>query len=106
MILGKCSYINTIEVIFNDNSKFPKLDIPASKEINPIINPRKRFNSTLKLLKIKEIIDKSSYKSIKTAGSGPRIVYGLGKIHKETHNGLPPFCSIFSAIGAIYHSFS
>ena len=47
----------------------------------------------------KEIIDKPTYKNIKPVDSRPGILYGLGKIHKETRNGLPPFCPILSAIG-------
>ena len=98
MILDKCSYISAIEEILNDNSKFSKLDIPAGKEINHIVNLEKRITSELKLLKDKEIIDKFTYKSIKQVGSRPGILYGSGKIHKETRNGLPPFRPILSAI--------
>ena len=98
VILDKCSYISAIEEILNDNSKFSKLDIPAGKEINHIVNLEKRITSALKLLKDKEIIDKSTYKSIKPIGSRPGILYGSGKIHKETRNGLPPFRPILSAI--------
>ena len=57
VILYKCSYISAIEEILNDNSQSSKLDIPASKEINYIINLEKRITSELKLLKDKEIID-------------------------------------------------
>ena len=99
VILDKCSYISAIEEIFNDNSKFSKLDIPTGKEINHIVNLEKRITSELKLLKDKEIIDKSIYKSIKPVGSRPGILYGLGKIHKETRNGIPPFRPILSASG-------
>ena len=98
VILDKCSYISAIEEILNDNSKFSKLDIPAGKEINHIVNLEKRITSALKLLKDKEIIDKSTYKSIKPIGSRPGILYGSSKIHKETRNGLPSFRPILSAI--------
>ena len=63
VILDKCSYISAIEETLNDNSKFSKLDIPAGKEINHIVNLEKRITSELKLLKEKKIIDKSTYKS-------------------------------------------
>ena len=99
MILDKCSYISAIEEILNNNSKFSKLDIPAGKEINHIVNLEKRITSELKLLKVKKIIDKSTYKSIKPVSSRPGILSGLGKIHKETPNGIPPFPPILSAIG-------
>ena len=94
VILDKCSYISAIEEILNDSSKFSKLDIPAGKEINHIVNLEKRITSELKLLKDKEIIDKSTYKSKKPVGSRPGILYRSNKIHKETHNGLPPFKEI------------
>ena len=57
------------------------------------------ITSELKLLKDKKIIDKSTYKSIKLVGSRPGILYGLGKVHKENRNGIPPFRPILSAIG-------
>ena len=81
VILDKCSYISVIEEILNDNSKFSKLDIPAGKEINHIVNLEKRITSELKLLKDKGIIDKSTYTSIKPVGSRLGILYGSGKIH-------------------------
>ena len=34
-----------------------------------------------------------------TVGSRPGILYGMGKIHQETRNGIPPFCPILPAIG-------
>ena len=76
VILDKCSYISAIEEILNDNSKFSKLDIPAGKEINHIVNLEKKITSELNLFKDKEIIDKSTYKSIKLVGSRPGILYG------------------------------
>ena len=60
VILDRCSYISAIEEILNDNSKFSKLHVPAGKEINHIVNLEKRITSELKLLKDKEIIDKST----------------------------------------------
>ena len=58
VILDKCSYISMIEEILNENSKFTKLDTPAGKEMNHIVNLEKKITSELKLLKDKEIIDK------------------------------------------------
>ena len=96
MIIDKRSYISAIEEILYDNSKFSKQDIPPGKEINHIVNLEKRITS--KLLKDKEIIGKSTYKSIKPVGSRPGILYGSSKIHKESRNGLPPCRPILSAI--------
>ena len=74
MILDKCSDISAIEEIFNDNSKFSKLDFPAGKEINHIVNLEKKITSELRVLKEKEIFDKSTYKTIKPVGSSPGII--------------------------------
>ena len=99
MILDERSCLSAIEEILNDNSNFSKLDFPTGKKTNHIDNLEQRITSELKLLKDKEIIDKSTYKSIKPVGSRPGILYGLGKIHKETRNGLLLFRPILSAIG-------
>lgn len=53
-----------------------ELDIPVGKEINHIINLENRITLELKLLRHKNIIDGSSLKSIKTAGSRTGILYG------------------------------
>ena len=99
VILDKISYISAIEEILNDHAKFSNFDIPAGKEINYITNLEKRITSDLKPLKDEEIIDKDTYKNIKPVGSRPGVLYGLGKGHKGTKNGLPPFRPILSAIG-------
>ena len=90
---------SAIEEILIDHTTFSNLDIPAGNEINYITNLGKRITSDLKLLKDEEFIDKATYKSIKPVESRPGVLYGLGKVHKETKNGLPPFGLILSAIG-------
>ena len=97
-LIYKCSYINAIEEILNDDSKFSKLDIPAGKWINCLINLEKRITSELKLLKNKKIIDKLTYKSIKPVGSTPCILYGLLKIHKETEMDYHLFALFFQLL--------
>ena len=99
VILDKISYISAIEEISNDHTKFFNSDIPAGKEINYITNLEKKISSDLKLLKDEEIIDKGTCKNIKPAGSRLGVLYRLGKVHKETNNGLLPFRLILSAIG-------
>ena len=99
MILDKIFHISAIEEILNDHTKFSNLDIPAGKEINYMTNLEERITSDLKLLKNAEIIDEAAYKNNKPVGSRPCILYRLGKVQKETKNGLPPFRPILSAIG-------
>ena len=62
-------------------------------------NLEKRITSDLKLLKYEEIIDKATYKNIKSVGSIPGVLYRLGNVHNETNHGFPPFCSILSDVG-------
>ena len=56
VILDKCSDISVIEEILNDNSKFSKLDIPAGKEINHIVNLEKRITSELHLQQLMNLL--------------------------------------------------
>ena len=53
MILDECSHMSATEEILNGNSKFFKLDIPAGKEINYIINLEKRNYRKIYLQKYK-----------------------------------------------------
>ena len=95
VMLDKISYISTIEEILNDHIKFSNHDIPTGKEINHIKNLEKRNTSDLKLLKDEETIDKATYRNIKPVGSTPGVLYGLGKVHRETKNGFfVQFCQL------------
>ena len=98
VILDKISYISATEETLNDQTKFSNLEILAGKEINYITNLEKKTTSDLKPLKDEETYDKATYKNMKPVGSRPGVLYGLGKVHKETNNGLPPFRPILSAI--------
>ena len=101
VILDKISHISVIEESLNNHTKLSDLDIFTSKEINHIANIEERITSDLKLPKMKKlfIIYETTYKNIQPVGSRPYILYGLGKVHKETKNGLPPSLPILSAIG-------
>ena len=98
VLLDKISYISVIGKILDDYTKFSNFDIPAGKEINHVTNLEKRITSDLELLKDKEIIDKATYKNIKSVGSRPGVLCGLAKGHQEAKNGLSPFRPILSAI--------
>ena len=74
-------------------------DVAAGKEINYITNLKKIITSDLKLLKDKEIIDKTTYKKIKPVGSRSGVLYVLKKVHMEAKKEIPPFRPILSAIG-------
>ena len=67
--------------------------------MNYIANLENGFTSDLKLIKNEEIIDKATYRSIISIRCRPRILYGLGKVQKETNNEVTPFRTILSTIG-------
>ena len=58
-------------------------------------NFEKRINSDLKLLKN----EKTTYKNTKLLRSRPGILYGLGKVHKETKNEVLTLHPVLSANG-------
>ena len=84
-----CNYTDVPETLLNEAEQIIKLELYL-----PFKN-RKIF--TFRAL-TKKVIDKSSYKSIKPVGSRPGILYRLGKVHKKTPIGLPPFARIHSVI--------
>ena len=93
VILNRIDYINKVESLLSDASKFKKLDIEmldlCLKRENKLI----RFLRE-KLLKQKSIPD-DIYKEIYPSGSTPGVLYGLLKVHKTNCQARP----ILSAIG-------
>ena len=67
------------------------------------LNLVKIIISDLQPLKNEEIIEKSTYKNIKPVRSKPDVLYGLGKVHKESNFGLPTSHPIISDIGPPTH---
>ena len=98
VIIDKSSYIEKMESILSDTSKFGKVDLDPGKELNYIINQEKRIRSVLKILNDNGNISTSLYNNLSPTGSRPGILYGLGKVHKKAVNGSPPFRPILSAI--------
>ena len=93
VILNKVYYIQKVETILSDTSKFKKLDCDmldlCAKRENKLI----RFLRD-KLLKDKAISE-SVHREILSTGSTPGVLYGLPKVHKENCPARP----ILSAIG-------
>ena len=93
VILNKVDYIQKVETILSDTSKFKKLDCDmldlCTKRENKLI----RFLRD-KLLKEKAISE-SVYRELLSTGSIPGVLYGLPKVHKENCPARP----ILSAIG-------
>ena len=98
VLVDKDVYVNYMENIFKDQSKFEKVKI-KTRILNFQVNHEKRINEYLKSLKNSGSLSVDQYKKIKAVGSRPGFLYGLCKIHKAIVDTYPPFRPILSAIG-------
>ncbi|XP_069973528.1 uncharacterized protein [Penaeus vannamei] len=96
VILNKNEYIDKMESILGDETKFIKIDDDCTS-LN--IKREDQLNNMLRKLKDSQSIDKDTYSRLFTSGK-PGILYGLPKVHKTGW----PLRSILSAIGTLnYH---
>ncbi|XP_064098125.1 uncharacterized protein LOC135209357 [Macrobrachium nipponense] len=79
VILNKHEYINKMENILDDTSKFEKLGSP---DLYNVIKSEDKINRFLRALKQNGIIDERMYQSLFVTGSSYGIMYGLPKVHK------------------------
>ena len=90
MLLDRTDYINKLQDILNDSTKFQELpdDPTASRE--------SKLQRYLYNLKRKGIFDQHTYDNIRPSGSQPSRLYGLPK----THKAYVPLRPIVSCIGS------
>ena len=98
VLIDKDVYVNYMENILKDQSKFKKVKI-KTRILNFQVNHEKRINEYLKSLKNSGSLSVDQYKKIKTVGSRPVFLYGLCKVHKAIVDTCPPFRPILPAIG-------
>ena len=79
VILDKMEYIEKVNAILNDPSKFQMLTEDPFTVITKAEDKLQRF---LRLLLIEKVITKENYKLLFPSGSSPGILYGLPKVHK------------------------
>ena len=97
VILNRNDYINKVQTILSDNSKFQHVSD------DPFVLSLKledKLNRFLRKLKSQNILDQSTYDSLLISGSSPGTLYGLPKVHK----GNIPVRPILSA--CCTHSFN
>ena len=98
VVLDKTDYINEVETILADTSKFTPVSEDAFKVITRAEDKLLRF--LRKLVKNKAMIKKTA-DSLFHAGSSPGVLYGLPKTHKK---GKLTFRPILSAIGTFNYN--
>ena len=80
VLLNKQDYINKVNVILNDSSKFEIIHNSAIKLVHKLENKIRLF---LGKLKKDSVITESTYNNLTPTGTRPGILYGLPKVHKE-----------------------
>ena len=92
VLLDKTDYIDKINCILHDNSKFKIINEDWFKTI---IKQEDKVNRFLTKLLKEKVISQEIYENLRLSGSQPGVLYGLPKIHKEN----VPLRPILSAIG-------
>ena len=99
VIVNRVSYVEKMEGILSDNSKFtPKHFSNDHDDLKYILENEKKLKDFLSNLIEKGSITSEEFGKLCPRGSKPGILYGLCKIHKETVGDCPPFRPIVSAI--------
>ena len=110
VIVDKLSYVQKMETLLSDTSKFSKVSFnpkhKVNKELRHILDMEEAIKHCLDDLLHRNYLSEEDYKLMKPTGSRPGVMYGLCKIHKDTTNGteLPPFRPILSAISTCTYS--
>ena len=94
LIQDKKIYIEKLQEVLSDTSRFKTYKVHKRSKKNPFILEEDRFNRKLQDLKAKKLINDDIFKSIRACGSQPVRLYGLPKVHKCTSN--PPYRPIMS----------
>ena len=92
VILDKSDYINKMDTILSDSSKFKLVSTTVSQTITKLEDKINRFLGKIKNLKL---ISDTLYNELFVSGSIPGVLYGLPKVHKINI----PLRPIFAACG-------
>ena len=98
VLLNKADYLDRMNQLLSDKSKFLKLNIKEGRDYNYIINQEIKISKILRELKNKGAINDNDYQSMNPTGTQPSVLYGLSKVHKALVNNVPKLRPILSAI--------
>ena len=80
VILNRHDYVQKMENILSDSSKFVEVGDP---QYNLIFKAEDKINRTIKQLKDKGMLSEQEYQSLYSSGSSFGVLYGLPKVHKS-----------------------
>ena len=98
VLINKVTYLQRMEELLSDTSKFSKVDVAPGKEYNHIWNQELRVRKALQNLVKNGAIKQDIYDKLAPTGSSPGVMYGLSKVHKPLVDGFPKLRPILSAI--------
>ena len=97
VIFDKDTYIKTRENLLSDQIKFEIVTLKTDAFLNFIVNQEKRIDAIFKNLVDSSSMSKEMCKSVKSVGTGPGIIYGNCKLHKQV-DGYPTYQPILLAL--------
>ena len=80
VLLNRSDYINKMDNILSDNTKFINIGSP---QFSTIFKTEDKINRTLRQFKEESVIDEPTYNSLFSSGSSFSLLYGLPKVHKQ-----------------------
>ena len=98
VLINKVTYLQRMEELLSDTSKFRKVDVAPGKDYNHIWNQELRVRKALQNLVNSGAIKQDVYDKLAPTGSSPGVLYGLSKVHKPLVDGFPKLRPILSAI--------
>jgi hypothetical protein len=94
VIVDKCKYIDSLNQIVSDKTKFREISEPWNKFTLRIED---KINNFLRKLKSLKLLSDDLYHQLFVTGSSPGILYGLPKVHKPDFSSKFQFRPIFAA---------
>ena len=101
-IIDKKFYLQKMQNISSDWSKFTQIFVAKNKKLNSIVNVEKHTRDLLKDFKKFEVIFKTVYNILKPRCSRLGILNGLCKIHKMLVDNCPTFWPFMPGIKALH----
>jgi len=106
VILNKCDYVEGMQSLLSDTSKFKKININQNKDYNHIHNQELKITNELRKLKKNGSMTQETYTQLFPQGTVPSVMYGLSKVHKPVVNNKPKLRPILAAINSSTYNIS